>query len=153
MHKNTGITITDQGELHLAEVIGTESLREQFIKNQVVGWVKDLQLLSKCTGWSSSSIFNIQQWNVVQIDPFLTLWRLAGFGDLRKKYRNTWLCVGISPVSPTDLVKGSKDMASLLVCTRKKIFAWGCGFFVSAVISGVLSGHLGSLYLALGTNH
>jgi len=50
MHKNTGITITDQGELHLAEVIGTESLREQFIKNQVVGWVKDLQLLSKCTG-------------------------------------------------------------------------------------------------------
>jgi len=25
--------------------------------------------------------------------------------------------------------------ASLLVCTRKKIFAWGCGFFVSDDIS------------------
>jgi len=30
------------------------------------------------------------------------------------------------PVSSADPVKVSKDAASLLVCTRKKFFAWGC---------------------------
>jgi len=35
----------------------------------------------------------------------------------------------------------------------KKIFlVWGCGFFLSDVISGGLSGHPGPLHLALGTN-
>ena len=53
------------------------------------------------------------------------------------------------PVCSTDLAKVSKDVASLLVCTRKKFFAWGCGFFVSDVISGGLLGHLGPLCLAL----
>jgi len=56
------------------------------------------------------------------------------------------------PVCSTDLVKVSKDAASLLVCTRKKIFAWGVRFFVSDVISGGLLGHLGPLCLALGAN-
>jgi len=54
-------------------------------------------------------------------------------------------------VCSTDLVKVSKDAASLLVCTRKKNFLLG-GFFVSDVISGGLLGHLGPLCLALGTN-
>jgi len=56
------------------------------------------------------------------------------------------------PVRVTDQVEVSKDTASLLVCTRKKFFAWGCGIFVSNVISGGLSGHLGPLCLALGAN-
>jgi len=56
------------------------------------------------------------------------------------------------PVCSTDLVKVSKDAASLLVCTRKKIFAWGVRFFVSDVINGGLLGHLGPLCLALGAN-
>jgi len=43
-------------------------------------------------------------------------------------------------------------MASLLVCIQKKFFAWGCGFFVSDVISAGLLGHLGPLCLALGAN-
>jgi len=33
------------------------------------------------------------------------------------------------PVCSTDLVKVSKDAASLLVCTRKQIFAWGMWVF------------------------
>jgi len=33
------------------------------------------------------------------------------------------------PVRSTDLVKVSKDAVSLLVCTRKKFFAWGMRFF------------------------
>jgi len=57
-----------------------------------------------------------------------------------------------APVRVTDLVEASKDAASLLVCTRKKFFGWGCRFFVSDVISGGLFGHLGPLYLALGAN-
>jgi len=43
--KNTRIKITDQVEHYLGAVIGTESFREQYIKNKVEGWVKDLQLL------------------------------------------------------------------------------------------------------------
>ena len=39
-------------------------------------------------------------------------------------------------VYSTDPVKVSKDAASLLVCTRKKFFAWGLRVFVSDVISG-----------------
>jgi len=56
-----------------------------------------------------------------------------------------------SLVCATDPVKGSKDAASLLVCTRKNVLPEGCGFFVSYVISEGLLGHLGPLYLALGT--
>ena len=33
---------------------------------------------------------------------------------------------------------------------KKKIWVGGCGFFVSSIISGRLSGHLGPLHLALG---
>jgi len=44
---NQGIKITDQGECLLGSVIGTEPSREQYIKNKVKDWVKDLQLLSK----------------------------------------------------------------------------------------------------------
>ena len=58
-----------------------------------------------------------------------------------------------APVQVMDLVKALKDVASLLVCTRKKICCLqGCGFFVSDVISGGLLGHLGPLCLALDTN-
>ena len=47
MFKGDGIKITDQGERLLGSVIGTESFREQYIKNKVESWVKDLQSLSK----------------------------------------------------------------------------------------------------------
>jgi len=56
------------------------------------------------------------------------------------------------PVWITDLVEVSKDTASLVDCTRKKIFCWKCGFFVRDVISGRLFGHLGQLHLALDAN-
>jgi len=60
------------------------------------------------------------------------------------------------PSSSTDcareLFNGSNGLASQVDCTRKKFFAWGCGFFVSDVISGGLFGHLGPLCLALGAN-
>jgi len=39
------------------------------------------------------------------------------------------------PVCSTDPVKVSKDVASLLVCTRKKFLLGGCGFFVSDITS------------------
>ena len=55
-----------------------------------------------------------------------------------------------APVQVTDLVQVSKDAVSLVVCTTKNCFGWGCGFFVSDVISGGLFGHL---HLALGANH
>jgi len=51
-----------------------------------------------------------------------------------------------------DLFKGSKDSASLLVCTQKKFLVGGWGFFVSDVISGRFLGHLGPHHSALGPN-
>ena len=45
-----------------------------------------------------------------------------------------------APVRVTDLVKASKDAASLEVCTQKIFFVGGCGFCVSDVISRGLSG-------------
>jgi len=51
-------------------------------------------------------------------------------------------------VCATDLVKSSKDTASLQLALNKKIFGWGCGFFVSDVLIGSHLGHLGILYLA-----
>jgi len=48
--------------------------------------------------------------------------------------------------------QSSKDLASLVVCTRKKFFGWGMRFFVSDVISVGLLGRLGPLCLALGAN-
>jgi len=57
-----------------------------------------------------------------------------------------------APVCVTDMVEVSKDAASLLVCTRKKILVGECGFVVSDVISGGLVGHLGPLCLALEAN-
>jgi len=54
--------------------------------------------------------------------------------------------------SGRELFTGSKDLASLLVCTRKKFLLGVCGFFVSDIRSGGLLGHLGPLHLALGSN-
>jgi len=73
----------------------------------------------------------------------------------KKQMDCTWLCAGISLLLYRfiDLVKVSKDAASLVVCTRKKIFWLGCRLFVSDVMSGGLFGHLGQLHLALGANH
>jgi len=45
-----------------------------------------------------------------------------------------------------ELFKGSNKSASLLVCTRKKFFGWGCRFFVSDIIIEVV---LGSFWLML----
>jgi len=57
------------------------------------------------------------------------------------------------PVCSTDLVKVSKDVASLLVCTQKVLcLEVQLRVFVSDVISGGLLGHLGPLCLALGAN-
>jgi len=59
-------------------------------------------------------------------------------------------------IAPADfareLFKPSKDLASLLVCTRKKIFGWGLQIFVSDVISEVVFGPFWLMLLGLGPN-
>jgi len=62
----------------------------------------------------------------------LTLWHPAEKGVFREKNIKTHvaLCGNFSgPVSATDLVKSSKDAASLVACTRKKFFGWGVRVF------------------------
>jgi len=55
-------------------------------------------------------------------------------------------------LNATDLVKGSKDEASLVACTQKKFLVGGCRFFVSDIISRGLLGHAGQCNLALGSS-
>jgi len=52
-----------------------------------------------------------------------------------------------------ELLKPSKDLASLLVCSRKKFFlVGGCGFLVTDVISGVVLGLFWLMLPGLGPN-
>ena len=86
----------------------------------------------------------------------LTPWRLGGFGNFPKKnssFRLPYQCPSSSVDCARELFNSSNGSASLVDCTRKKIFAWGCGFFVTDVISEVV---LGSFWLMLpgqGPNH
>jgi len=60
----------------------------------------------------------------------LGVWLLSGIFGKKNASTHVALCGNISvPVRVTDLVEASKDAASLLVCTRKKIFAWGLRVF------------------------
>jgi len=57
----------------------------------------------------------------------LTLWRLGGFGDFRKKNSSFWLPyqrLSSSADCAIELFNGSNGLASLVDCTRKKLF--GC---------------------------
>jgi len=60
------------------------------------------------------------------------------------QYIRTSILVAQHPSSSADcareLFKGPNGSASLVDCTRKKIFGWGCGFFVTDVISEVVLG-------------
>jgi len=61
-----------------------------------------------------------------------TLWHPAAFGDFWGKNAETHVALHRNfsgPVRSTDWVKLSKDAASLLVCTRKKIFCLGLWVF------------------------
>jgi len=85
----------------------------------------------------------------------LTLWRLGGFGDFRKKnssFRLPYQRPSSSANCARELFNGSNGSASLVDCTQKNCFAWGCRFFVSDIISGGLLGHLGPLCLAVAAN-
>jgi len=65
-----GIKITDQGECLLGSVIGTESFREQYIKNKVESSVKDLQSLSKHTQNDPQAAYSaFHQRFILQMDP------------------------------------------------------------------------------------
>jgi len=84
-----------------------------------------------------------------------TLWCPAGFGNSCAKTTGSHVALcecNSGTESGRELFRGLKDAESLLVCTRKKIFAWAVQVFVSDVISGGLLGHLGLLRLALGAN-
>jgi len=51
-----------------------------------------------------------------------------------------------------ELFKSSYGSRSLLDCTRKNIFDWGCGFFVTDVISEVVLGSFWLMLPGLGPN-
>ena len=61
-----------------------------------------------------------------------TPWRLGGFSDFRKKnssFRLPYQRPSSSADCATELFNGSNGSASLVECTRKKIFAWGVRVF------------------------
>jgi len=52
-----------------------------------------------------------------------------------------------------ELFNGSNGSASLVDCIRKKLFGWGCGLFVTDVISEVVLGSFWLMLPGLGPNH
>jgi len=84
-----------------------------------------------------------------------TLWRPAAFEDFRKKSLNALgfareFLRSCSGYGPGRSVKRRGKSSSLH--SKKMFLLGGCGFFVSDVISGGPSCHLGPLCLALGAN-
>ena len=47
LFEKTGVTISLQGERHLGAVIGSKDFKEQYVRNKVSGWVKDVEELSE----------------------------------------------------------------------------------------------------------
>ena len=86
----------------------------------------------------------------------LTLLEPPGFGDFCTKnssFRLLYQRPSSSAHCARELFSGLNGSASLVDCTRKKIFCLGDAFFfVSDIISEGLFGHLGPLCLALGAN-
>jgi len=93
---------------------------------------------------------------MISLPMLLTPLRLGGFGDFHKKnssFRLLYQRPSSSADCARELFNGSKGSASLVDCTRKKFFAWGCCFFVSDVISEVVLGSFWLMLPGLGPNH
>ena len=76
--------------------------------------------------------YNDFLWNNFMCVILVFIWRPAGFGDFRAKtigFHVTLRTRNSDAESGGDLFKGSKDAASLLVCTRKKLFGLGVQIF------------------------
>jgi len=67
-----------------------------------------------------------------------TIYSYFHFGRKNSSFRLPYQRPSSSPDCVKELFKGSNGSASLVDCTRKKFFGWGCGFFVTDVISVVL---------------
>ena len=44
---NTGVIITTEGQRHLGAVVGSQCFREQYVKELVEGWVKEVETLAE----------------------------------------------------------------------------------------------------------
>jgi len=107
-----------------------------------------IKQMSSCK-WPQNKVTTLIQ------EAILTLWHPGGFSDFRKKnssFRLPYQHPSTSADCTRELFNGSNGSASLVDCTQKIFLLWGCGFFVSDVISGGLLGHFGPLCLDLGAN-
>jgi len=62
----------------------------------------------------------------------IIIWRLVLFEDFGAKATGSYVDLrgcNSGAKSGIELIKGSKDVASLLFCTRKKFFGWGVLIF------------------------
>jgi len=73
------------------------------------------------------------------------------FGLKNSSFRLPYQRPSSSADCASELFKGSNGSASLVGCTQKKFFGWGCRLFVTDIISEVV---LGSFWLMLpGLGH
>jgi len=127
-----------------------------FLFNHMRNIFLELKFIFPCSkaGWAANCWHGLLSTFICD-SKMLTLWCLVGCGDSNTKTTvlHAALCArNLGAESGREMFKGLKDAASSVVHTRKNFLVRGCGFFVSDVISGGLLGHLGPLYLALGTN-
>jgi len=83
------------------------------------------------------------------------LWGGCGnfnFGLKNSSFRLPYQRPSSSADCARELFKGSNGLASLVDCTLKKFFGWGCGFFVTDVISEVVLGSFWLMLPGLGPN-
>ena len=74
------------------------------------------------------------------------------FGLKNSSFRLPYQRPSSSADCARELFNGSNGSDSLVDCTRKKIFGWGCGFFVTDVISEVVFGSFWLMLPGLGPN-
>jgi len=77
---------------------------------------------------------------------------VLGFRPKNSSFRLPYQRPSSSTDCARELLNGSNGSASLVDYTRKKFFSWGCGFFVSDVISEVVLGSFWLMLPGLGPN-
>jgi len=97
-------------------------------------------------------VAKLQLLNTLRLGVLYTvfvLWNLPKTSSCQLPYQHH----SYSTNCATKLFKGSNRSASLLVCTREKIFlVGGCGFFVSDIISEVVLGPFWLMLPGAGPN-
>jgi len=93
-----------------------------------------------------------KMFNTLHFESRRTIYSHFDFGLKNNSFRLPYQRSSSSVDCTRELFNGSNGSASLVEYTRKKVFGWGCGFFVTDVISEVVLGSFWHMLPGLGPN-